>query len=141
MEHCIGTACTTVEIGNENYRTEIRSGNHVIIADEPIEIGGADTGMNPNLLLLASLGSCTAITLKMYAQRKKWNVEKITIDLSLDIVKSDLQQTSFIKRHISVTGDVSEKDRNRLLAIADQCPIHRLLTNPIQISTNLLPQD
>jgi putative redox protein len=139
MDHCVGTACTTVQIGKENYRTEIRGDGHVIIADEPIELGGANSGMNPVLLFLASLGSCTAITLKMYAQRKKWKVDTITVNLSMNVVKSDLQQTSYINRHIQITGDISEKERNRLLEIADQCPLHKIMINPIQISTNILP--
>ncbi|MDB5120785.1 MAG: OsmC family protein [Sphingobacteriales bacterium] len=139
MEHCVGTACITVQIGQENYRTEIKGDGHVIISDEPIELGGANNGMNPVLLFLASLGSCTAITLKMYSQRKKWNIDTITVNLSMNVVKSNLQQTSYINRHIQITGYISDEDRNRLLKVADQCPLHNIMSNPINIATNILP--
>ena len=139
MEHCIGTSCTSVEIGKDLYRTEVRSAGHLVIADEPVETGGKNLGMNPNEFLLASLGTCTAMTLRMYADRKKWAVEKIRVDLTLDVVKSEQQQTSFIKRHISIEGELSAEQRQRMIKIADQCPLHKILNNPVVISSNLLP--
>lgn len=139
MEHCIGTTCTSVEIGKDLYRTEIRADEHLIIADEPLDIGGKDLGMNPNQLLLASLGACTAMTLRMYADRKQWDVEKISVNLTLDVVKGTDQQTTYIKRHISVEGNVSEEQKRRMLEIANSCPLHRMLNNPFVITSNLLP--
>lgn len=138
MEHCIGTTCTSVEIGKDLYRTEVRAGNHVIIADEPLEIGGKDLGLNPNELFLASLGTCTAMTLRMYADRKQWPVESVKIDLTLDITKSSEGQTSYIKRHISIVGDITEEQKQRMLKIGDSCPLHRIMTNPIIITSNLV---
>ena len=139
MEHCIGTTCTSVEIGRDLYRTEVKADKHLVIADEPVEIGGKDLGMNPNQFLLASLGTCTVMTLRMYADRKKWPVEKIKVDLTLDVVKSEQQQTSFIKRHISIEGDLTDEQKRRMLQIAEECPLHKLLNNPVIISSNLLP--
>ena len=140
MEHCIGSTCTSVEIGKDHYRTEIKAGNHLIVADEPLDIGGKDLGFNPNELLLASLGACTAMTLRMYADRKEWPVDRISVDLTMDIVKGNEQQTTYIKRHIFIEGDVSEEQKQRMLQIADSCPLHRILTNPIVITSNLLPE-
>ncbi|MEJ7778414.1 MAG: OsmC family protein [Daejeonella sp.] len=139
MEHCIGTTCTSVEIGKDLYRTEVRADSHLIIADELLDIGGKDLGMNPNQLLLASLGTCTAMTLRMYADRKQWPVEKICVDLTLDVVKGDDQQTTYIKRHISIDGNVNEEQKQRMLQIADSCQLHRMLGNPVVITSNLIP--
>jgi len=139
LEHCIGTTCTSVEIGKDHYRTEIRASGHTVIADEPKEVGGKDEGMNPNELLLASLGTCTAMTLRMYADRKEWPVNRICVDLTMDSVKGNEQQTTFIKRHIKIDGDITDEQRRRMLQIADSCPLHKIMTNPIVITSNLLP--
>lgn len=138
MEHCIGTTCTTVEIGKDKYRTEVRASGHTVIADEPVAVGGKDEGMNPNEFLLASLGTCTAMTLRMYADRKSWPVDSICVDLTMDIVKGNEQQTTYIKRHIKIDGDIDDDQRQRMLQIADSCPLHRVMTNPIVISSNLI---
>lgn len=139
MEHCTGTTCTEVKIGKDLYRTEIKAGKNVIISDEPEDLGGKNEGFNPNELFLASLGSCTAITLRMYADRKKWKVDRIVVDLKLDIVTSTESRTTYIKKHITIEGDITDDERKRMLAIADHCPIHRMMTNPVVISSNLLP--
>ena len=139
MEHCIGTTCTSAEIGKDLYRTEVRADKHLIIADEPLDVGGKDLGMNPNQFLLASLGTCTVMTLRMYADRKEWPVDSIKVDLTLDIVKNLNQQTSYIKRHIFIEGNINDEQKQRMLKIADSCPLHRILTNPIVITSNLLP--
>ncbi|WP_051189670.1 OsmC family protein [Daejeonella oryzae] len=138
VDHCAGAACAIVETGKDHYRTEIHADGHVIISDEPVELGGKNEGINPTLLLLASLGSCTSITLRMYADRKNWPIDKIRVELYLDVVKSELQQTTFIKRHIHFEGDITEEQKSRLLDIADKCPLHKVMTNPIVISTNIL---
>lgn len=139
LEHCIGTTCTSVEIGKDKYLTEVRSSGHNLIADEPIASGGKDLGMNPNELLLASLGTCTAMTLRMYADRKEWPVDRICVDLTMDIVKGNEQQTTYIKRHIRIEGKLEDIQRQQLLEIADKCPLHRIITNSIVITSNLMP--
>lgn len=138
LENCIGATCTSVKIGKDKYRTEIRASGHTIISDEPVTSGGKDEGVNPNELLLASLGTCTAMTLRMYADRKKWLVNSICVDLSMEIVKGNEQQTTYIKRHIKIDGDVDADQRQRMLQIADSCPLHKILMNPIVITSNLI---
>lgn len=136
MEHCIKEPCASVEIGKNNYRAEIRADGHIIVSDEPLELGGNNEGMNPSLLLLASLGSCTAITLRMYADRKEWPIEKVRIDLSMDVIKSEFQQTTYIKKHLHFEGPLTDEQKERLIQIADHCPLHRILSNPVVITTN-----
>lgn len=127
-----------VTIGNTPYTTTITHGNNTVIADEPEELGGKDEGFNPPALLLSSLGSCKAMTVKMYADRKKWNLEEVNIQLSYEILKSELQQTTYIKCHISFKGDLDKDQKDRLLQISEKCPIHKILSNPIIISSNLI---
>ncbi|MCC8407929.1 OsmC family protein [Mucilaginibacter sp. UR6-1] len=117
----------------QNYQTTITSGNNTIIADEPADKGGADTGMDPFGLLLASLGSCTSITLRMYIDRKMWIVDEITVDLEL--FRTD--DSVLIERMLSFKGELIQEQIDRLLQIADHCPIHKILTGNIGIYTTV----
>jgi len=128
-------ASATAQIGYTKYQTIVSSGNHQIIVDEPETIEGGDTGMEPHGLLLGSLGSCTAITLRMYINRKMWPVDEITVDLEL--FKTETGVT--IKRWLNFKEELSEVQRNRLLQIADACPIHKILTGSIHIETSFGP--
>lgn len=125
------------ELDRSRYRTKVFSGGHFIYADEPEELGGTDEGMNPYALLLASLGSCTAITIRMYADRKQYALENIKIELSL-VVSNDLFMQTRIVRHITLTGDITQEERAKLSLIADKCPVHKILSNPIIIETTRL---
>jgi putative redox protein len=124
------------KIGEKNYKTEIFARQHIIIGDEPLSIGGEDLGMMPFELLLGSLGECSAITLRMYAARKGWDVKNISVKLTLKEISSD-DKTSYITRVMSFEGDLTQEQKNRLLQIANACPVHKLLTNPIQIQSFL----
>jgi putative redox protein len=124
------------EVGKENYKTEIFARQHVIIGDEPLSIGGKDLGMMPFELLLGSLGECTAITLRMYAARKGWDVKNISVKLTLKEISVE-DKTSYITRTLSIEGDLREEQKARLLQIANACPVHKLLINPIQIQSFL----
>ncbi len=124
-----------VHIGRDLYRTLLSNGRHEVIADEPPEFGGTDLGFSPSELLLSSLGACTGITLRMYADRKGWPLEEIKISLSFDYDKA--AGKSIIGRNIELTGELDEEQRNRLLQIANACPIHKTLQNPIEINTQL----
>jgi putative redox protein len=124
-------ASATAQIGHTKYQTIVSSGGHNVIVDEPETIEGGDTGMEPHGLLLGSLGSCTAITLRMYINRKMWPVDEITVDLEL--FKTETGVT--IKRWLNFKGELSDIQRNRLLQIADACPIHKILTGSIHIET------
>lgn len=121
-------------IGNEIYKTELVAGTHHILADEPLDVGGKDLGPRPGDFLRMSLASCTAITLRMYANRKKWEVEKIEVKVSGDLQNG---RTTF-KSDIKIIGSLDDEQKKRMLQIARLCPTHKTLTSPIEIETNLL---
>ncbi|MBB2144708.1 OsmC family peroxiredoxin [Pedobacter sp. LMG 31464] len=123
------------ELDRSTYRTKIYSGGHFIYADEPEDLGGTDEGMPPGALLLASLGSCTAITIRMYADRKGIALDAIKIDLAI-CNEDKMSNETTITRKIEFVGDLDSEQRVRLLQIADKCPIHKLLSNPVRIVTS-----
>ncbi|MBW4890577.1 OsmC family protein [Mucilaginibacter sp. HMF5004] len=120
------------EIKREHYRTSIRSAGQTIYADEPLSNNGTDTGMNPHSLLLSSLGACTAITLRMYADRKMWPVEEIAVHL--EFFKTN--EGTLIDRKISFKGNITDEQHQRLIQIANSCPIHKVLTGHIDVTTS-----
>ena len=124
----------TAIIGQDHYRTELIASGKTIIADEPEELGGTNAGPAPGEFLMISLASCTAITLRMYADRKKWDVSKIKVE----VASEKIDNTTFLKREITLEGSLQEDQRQRLLQIANSCPVHKVLSNPIEISTRLL---
>ncbi|GAC1406497.1 MAG: OsmC family protein [Pyrinomonadaceae bacterium] len=121
-------------IDQVNYTTVIETASHIIKADEPSTLGGSDEGMTPGQLLLASLGACTAVTLKMYVNRKHWDVGRIRVELSLHTDKE--QNITSIERHILFPSAVTSEQKQRLLQIANACPLHRILTGQIVIHTS-----
>lgn len=124
------------ELDRSHYLTKVYAGGHFIYADEPADVGGTDEGMNPGALLLASLGSCTAITIRMYADRKEMALDTIKIHLAI-CNEQEMSTSTRITRKIEFGGDLSEAELTRLMQIADKCPIHKMLSNPIQIETTL----
>jgi|SRR6187402_1016488 len=122
-------------IGKELYRIEIKSptGN-ILIADEPVDKGGKDSGLAPKELLAASLGACTCATLRMYADRKEWDLQTVNTEITL-VEEEGL--TKFI-RTLTVTGQLDEQQRSRLLAVANACPVHKILTHTIEVETVLV---
>ena len=104
-----------------------------LTADEPSDMGGDDTGATPVELILAGLGSCKAITLKMYAERKGWKLTHVDVDVS----SQKINQQYHITAHLHLEGDLTDEQKQRLLKIADKCPVHKLLTSEIQIETLL----
>lgn len=125
----------TAHIGKELYKTEIKSATNTIIADEPAAIGGNDLGFAPKELLASSLGACTAITLRMYADGKGWDLTdaKVEVEFNWDEENSK----SVINRKIALFGTLDDTQRERLLKVANGCPIHKILSNPIEINTIL----
>lgn len=126
-------ATTSSTITRTQYKTIITSRGHTIIADEPEANGGTDTGMTPKELLLASLSSCTAITLQMYINRKMWLVDEITVHQELFAVETG----TLIKSRIDCKGDLTDEQKKRLAQIANLCPVHKTLTGNISIETSI----
>lgn len=126
------------ELDQSNYLTKIYADGHFIYADEPEEKGGTNEGMTPMALLLASLGSCTAITIRMYADRKNIPLGAIKIHLAIAKKEEEVNLSTRITRTIELTGDLTFEQRERIIEIADRCPVHRMLSNPIQIETVLV---
>ncbi|TDW52032.1 putative redox protein [Flavobacterium sp. 270] len=125
------------QIDTRLYRTEIKSASgNILIADEPQEIGGKNLGLNPTELLAASLASCTVITLRMYINRKQWEVSEINV--KIDFERDSERSVSVFTRKIEVIGEVDETQRQRLEVIANSCPIHKTLTHSIEIKTTLI---
>ena len=121
----------TALIGLTQYQTVVNSGGHGLITDEPLEAEGSNTGMNPFSLLLASLASCTAITLRMYINRKMWPIEEIKADVEMFKTLTGTR----IETRLSFKGEVSDEQRDRLLKIANACPVHKILVGNIDINT------
>lgn len=117
----------------EKYRTEVRTDPHHFIVDEPIEVGGKDLGVSPGELLAAALASCSSITMKLYADRKGWDLEEaiVEVDFKRD---AKFNVTNFTKK-VSIIGNLDEAQKQKLYEIASKCPIHRMLENPIEIHT------
>jgi len=128
-------ATIKAHIGTDRYRTVLKTATNNITADEPVSNGGADTGFSPSELLISALGACTCITLRMYADRKTWPL--LTVDVDITFERDQERNVSNIHRQISLTGDLSEEQKSRLLKIADQCYVHKILSNPIHITSAL----
>lgn len=124
----------TAIIGKDQYKTELVTSGHYLIADEPAEKNATNLGPAPQEFLLSALASCTAITLRMYADRKQWPVDQIKVDVTVETTK----EKSIFKCEISIEGTLDESQRARMVQIAKSCPVHKILTNPIEVNTELL---
>ena len=129
-----------VTLKAEDYETELFDGRHTITADEPQDLGGGDKGPAPYELLLMSLGSCSVITMKMYAKRKGLEVEDIEMELTH--TKEDRQSDSgatikkdVIQKKVTIVGNLTQEQRDRLLQISAMCPVHRSIESAIDIRT------
>lgn len=126
-------AVATATIGTDTYKTELKARTHTVIGDEPPDVGGTDLGPRPGDFIRMGLASCTAITLRMYANRKKMDVQKIQVTVS----NGPTTDKTILQTDVQITGNISEEDRARLMQIAKKCPVHKILTTPIQIEHTL----
>lgn len=126
-----------------NLQNEVRYGaGHSFTTDEPVAAGGEDAGPDPYTLLLAALGSCISMTLMLYARRKQWPLESVSVRLQQNRIHAkdckDCQQTEGyihrIERAVTVTGPLTEEQRARLQEIAHKCPVHKTLTSAIVVT-------
>jgi putative redox protein len=125
-------AAAVVHSTDENYRVEIQAGRHRLTADEPQVIGGADAGPPPFGLLLSALGSCTVITLRMYAQRKGWPLSDVRVRLGYE----KGAESSRITRRIALAGDLDDAQRARLLDVAERTPVTLAVRDGVPIATS-----
>ncbi len=131
------------ETGHGLFQQEIISGRHHLIADEPKEVGGLGSGPGPYDLVLAALGACTSMTLRLYADRKKIPLKRTSVRLrhgkiyATDCAECETKEGMLdrIERVITLEGDLTAEQRARLMEIADKCPVHRTLTSEIDIRT------
>ncbi|WP_396926370.1 OsmC family protein [Mycolicibacterium sp.] len=135
---------TVTETGTGTYTQRITAGPHQLFADEPLPIGD-DEGPTPYDLLLAGLGACTSMTVRMYANKKGWPLERVEVSLrhkrihAEDCAECETKKgwISHIDRTITLVGDLDDSQRERLLAIAERCPVHQTLTSEVDIATSL----
>ena len=135
---------TVSENGAGHYQQTVRSGRHEVIADEPVAAGGEDAGLAPYDFLLAALGSCTSMTLRMYAERKGLSLARVSVELTHqkvdvedDVGTGRAQRVDRIERVITLDGELSAEQRARLLEIANKCPVYRTLTSTIEIESRI----
>ena len=134
----------TVTSAPTGYVQRIETGHHAFVSDEPMP-AGQDAGPDPYGLLLAALGACTAMTIQMYARRKEWPLGRVRIAVSYERVhakdceecEDPTERLHRIERVIELEGALSDEQRERLLQIADLCPVHRTLTEPKELVTRL----
>ena len=125
------------ENGQGRYQQDVMVGQHHLLADEPVEAGGADAGPAPFEYLQAALGSCTSMTVRMYAERKEWPLTRISVALTHEKVDFEGSKRDLINRTITLEGDLTQEQRQRLLDIANKCPVHRALSQPLLIASQL----
>jgi putative redox protein len=130
-------ATADAENNGELYTINLNVNGHTLIADELTEKGGLDLGPAPGDYICMSLASCTVITLRMYANRKGWNLEKIHAKVNLVSGKALPSGNNTFYVELSFSGDLTNEQRQRLMEIADACPVHRLLKKPTDIITML----
>jgi putative redox protein len=127
----------TAVLDGAPFATRISTRGITAIADEPPEHGGTDQGLRPHELLLGALASCTAITMRMYAERKGWDTGGITVEATLDRTQNGREVESRIHLEVGFGSPLAPEQRERLLQIAGACPVHRTLESPLHLSRAL----
>ncbi len=122
---------------NGTFRHDVEIRRHVVVADEPAETGGDDSGPSPQELLAASLASCTAITMEMYAKRKDWDIGEVVVDVNYEPAQRGSPTRFRLEVHLS--EEVPKEQRERLMQIAARCPVHRTLEGEVMFEETLQP--
>jgi putative redox protein len=146
MSQAEPTVVEVEETRTGRFVNALKDGRHLLTADEPAAVGGSDAGPGPYELLLMSLGACTSMTLRMYAELKKLPLERVRVKLShrkihaQDCAECATKEGKLdeITREITLEGPLTAEQRARLLEIADKCPVHRTLTSEIRIRSSLV---
>jgi putative redox protein len=133
----MSAAVVVSENGNGRYQQTVIAGQHQLLADEPISMGGGDTGPAPFDFIMAGLGACTSMTLRMYAERKGLALTGIQVALTHEKIELDGARRDLIRRNITLKGELSAEVRQRLLEIAEKCPVHKTLTQSCIINSKL----
>jgi putative redox protein len=131
----------SAHVGPSGFRTDVTAGLHTIVVDEPVALGGTGLGATPYELLLAALSSCMAMTLRMYADRKKWPLESVRVQLRTaraheqDCENCETEEVGIphLARRIDLVGPLTDEQRKRLLQIADRCPVKQTLERGIKV--------
>ena len=128
----------TAVLGDAPYVVKLSDGTHEWLGDEPLESGGGNRGPTPHQLVLSGLGACTAITLRMYAARKAWALAGVTVELQLNPDGVPSGGGAEIRRRITLRGELTAEQRERLMQVADACPVARTLEGEIHTTTSLV---
>ena len=137
------TAWVSASLTRDGYRTAISTRAHVVVTDEPRDVGGTDAGPTPYELLLGALAACTAMTLRMYADRKRWPLEEIVVRIrpvrshAADCATCETEAVGVgrLEREVDLVGTLSEEQRERLLYMADRCPVKQTLERGLHVET------
>lgn len=134
----MSTATVRAASGSTPYTVTLSDeAGHAWLGDESAELGGADAGPSPSRLILSGLGACTVITLQMYAARKAWPLRGVAVELQFNPQGKPDDGATEITRHITLQGELSPEQQERLLQVANACPMHKVLTGEIRIATAL----
>ncbi len=123
----------TAATNQEHYYTTLTTGTNTMTADEPPTTGGKGRGFSPGELLASALASCVSITVRMYADKKEWPLEQIEVVVTIE--RDELRDETRIIKKVNLAGPLNEEQKERLLLIADKCPVHKYLTHPLTITT------
>ena len=148
LKQSVGSGLVVVEEKNHKFTQHVMSDSHYWLADEPVSVGGNDTGPDPYEHLLAGLGACTSMTLRMYANLKKIPLDHVRVELKhsrthiedCEGCDNSGEKMDLIERVISLEGELTVEQTQRLLQIADKCPVHKTLHNKLHVATTLVPQ-
>jgi putative redox protein len=147
MVEALAVPEVVVRGGATGLLQEVEAGAHRWVADEPTGVGGTGQGPTPYDLLLGALGACTSMTLRLYADRRKWPLEGVVVRLRHhrihreDCVNCDKEKASIeqVERSLELQGPLTDEQRTRLLEIAERCPVHQTLQHTLQVRTTLVP--